>query len=176
MKKILVLSTLFFTFMVSAKNAPLQTVDSVDINRYLGTWKEIASFPNRFQKGCTATQATYSLRADGEIKVYNECRLNSPQGELQDITGRAWSTDQSTNAKLKVQFFLTKFKIPFLAGDYWILDLDEDYQYALVGEKSRKFLWILSRTETLDQNIYEELVKKAQDLKFDTSKLVKTIR
>lgn len=157
-----------------AKNPPLNTVDYVDLDRYLGKWYEIARFDQRFQKGCTATEAIYSKRKDGDIKVLNRCRLNSPDGKLKEAVGRAWVKDKETNAKLKVQFFLRSVKIPFFAGKYWILDLDEDYQNVIVGDPSRKYLWILSRNKKMDDGLYQELVDKANDMHFDTAKLLKT--
>lgn len=158
-----------------AKKAPLETVKYVSVDRYLGTWYEIAAFPQKFQKGCTATKAEYSLRHDGDIKVLNTCNLGSPDGELKVAEGRAWVKDKKTNAKLKVQFFLRNFRFFLFSGNYWILDLDKNYESVLVGDKSRQYLWILSRDPKLDIERYNELVKKAQKLKFDTSKLVKTI-
>lgn len=174
MKKLLWILTLSLSAFATEK-LPLDTVDYVDLNRYLGRWYEIARFDFFFEKGCTATEANYSLRKDGEVKVVNKCRIGSPNGELRQAEGRAWVVDNETNAKLKVQFFLTSTKIPFIAGNYWVLDIDEDYQYALVGDQSRRYLWILSRTKTLDERIYEELVAKAKDMHFDTSKLLRTV-
>ncbi len=175
--KLLILFSLLFNMSCTdaANRVPLPTVESVDLNRYLGKWYEIARFDQKFQRGCTATTATYSLRKDGDISVLNECHLNSPQGPLKRAYGRAWVVDRNTNAKLKVQFFLTRFRIPFLAGNYWILELDEDYQYVIIGDPSRKYLWILSRSAQMDETLYQELVQKAESLNFDTSKLLKTV-
>ena len=94
---------------------PLQVVSKVDLNRYLGTWYEIARFPHRFQKGCFATQATYSLLEEGRIGVLNQCRKGGLEGDLSTAKGKAWVVDRETNAKLKVRFFW-----PF-SGDYWII-------------------------------------------------------
>ena len=99
---------------------PLQTVAHVDLSRYLGTWYEIANFPQSFQRGCTATTATYTLRADGDIDVLNRCRKGSLDGEEKSALGRARVVDRATNAKLEVSFFR-----PFW-GDYWIIDLSDD--------------------------------------------------
>ncbi len=166
------LCTAQFSF---AGRSPLETVDYVSIDKYLGTWYEIASFPQKFQKGCTATKAEYSLRHDGDLKVLNSCNLGSPEGELKQAEGRAWVKDKKTNAKLKVQFFLREFRFFLFSGNYWILDLDENYDSVLVGDKSRKYLWILSRDPKMNAERYTELVEKAKALKFDVSKLVKTI-
>jgi apolipoprotein D and lipocalin family protein len=176
MKNLLLVLTLFVTAqVVNAKNAPLPTVKNVSLEKYLGKWFEIARFDQKFQRGCTATTATYTLLKKNTVKVLNECRLDSPDGELKSAQGRAWIVDKETNAKLKVQFFLSAFKLPFLAGNYWILDLGENYEYALIGEPSREYLWILSRTEEMDQDLYDNLVEKAESLGFDTSKLLRTI-
>ena len=124
---------------------PLRTVEHVDLQRYLGTWYEIASFPQRFQRGCTATTATYAMRADGQIDVLNRCRKGSLDGPEKSAHGIARVVDRSTNAKLKVSFFR-----PFW-GDYWIVDLAGDYSYAVVGHPSRDYLWILSRTPSMSE-------------------------
>lgn len=175
MKSLFVLIALMLNFNAFAGgNPPLSTVDYVDLNRYLGKWYEIARFEQSFQKGCAAVTAEYSLRQDGDIKVVNSCRQGSPEGKLKQSIARAWVVDKDTNAKLKVQFFLRRFKLPYLAGNYWILELDEDYQYAIVGDQSRKYLWILSRDNKMDDNLYTDLVNKAEDMGFDTSKLIKT--
>ena len=118
----------------------LTVVDSVDVERYIGTWYEIASYPAWFAKECTAATAEYSLRENGKIRVINRCRKRSMDGPQKEAKGKAEIVDTVTNAKLKVWFFW-----PF-KGNYWIIDLDEDYQWAVVGEPKRKYLWILSRT------------------------------
>lgn len=179
LKNILTLSSLvvlFISLSASAfdKHKPLKTVDYVDLDRYLGKWYEIARFDQKFQKGCTATTATYSRSKNGDINVLNECRINFPDGRLKSAKGRAWSTNSPMNSKLKVQFFLRWLKIPFFAGDYWILDLDDDYQSVLIGDQSRKYLWILARNKKLAPERYKELVNKAESLGFDSKKLLKT--
>ncbi len=157
----------------------LQTVDYVELDHYLGKWYEIARFDQKFQKDCTATTAEYSLREDGDIKVINSCHLKSPDGEFKQSTARAWIVDDTTNAKLKVQFFLTGLKLPFFAGNYWILDLGEEgngpYTHSIVGDKSGDYLWILARSPKMEEAKYKELVQRAKDMGFDTSKLLKTI-
>lgn len=172
--------SLFNCSQPQAKIPHLETVSYVDVDLYLGKWYEIAHFYQRFQKDCTATTAEYSLRPDGEIKVINSCHLDSPQGKLKKAEARAWIVDKKTNAKLKVQFFLTRFKLPLFAGNYWILDLgeqgNEPYSHAIVGDDSGKYLWILARKPKLSAEKYNELVAKAKGLGFDTSKLIKTIR
>jgi apolipoprotein D and lipocalin family protein len=144
---------------------PVQTVDYVDLTRYVGRWHQIAFFPTRFQGKCTLeTTATYTLRSDGKVGVFNECK--TPEGKTRSISGTARVEDRDSNAKLKVKFF---WFVP--AGDYWIISLDPDYQYAVVGSPDRKYLWILSRAPSIKSTLYQELVKKAQDQGFDVSRL-----
>ncbi len=148
----------------------LETVPHVDLARYLGTWYEIASFPQRFERGCTATTATYSLRDDGQLDVVNRCRLGSPQGKLKEAHGRARIVDRATNAKLEVSFFR-----PFW-GAYWIIDLAPDYAYAVVGHPGRDYLWILSRTPTMSDDIYRRILARLQSQGYETSRLARTIQ
>lgn len=143
---------------------PPSTVERVDLDRYAGTWYEIASFPTRFQRGCAATTATYGLRDDGRVSVRNRCVRD---GEESAIEGVAWPVDAS-NARLKVRFFW-----PF-TGDYWVLALDPDYRWAVVGHPDREHLWLLSRTPRIDDALYQELVTKARAQGFDVSRLVRT--
>lgn len=144
---------------------PLQTVDYVDLTRYIGKWHQIAFFPTWFQGKCTVdTTATYTLGSDGRVGVLNECK--TPEGKAQSISGTARVEDRDSNAKLKVKFFWL-----FPAGDYWIIALDPDYQYAVVGAPNRKYLWILARNPSVQASLYRELVKKAQDQGFDVSRL-----
>ncbi len=149
---------------------PLQTVAHVDLSRYLGSWYEIASFPQSFQRGCTATTATYTLRNDGDIDVLNRCRKGSIDGEENSALGRARVVDRATNAKLEVSFFR-----PFW-GDYWIIDLSDDYSYAVVGHPGRDYLWILSRTPTMAAATYESLITRLQAHGYETSRLVRTLQ
>ncbi len=149
-----------------SENPPMEVVDDVDLDRYLGRWYEIASFPQRFQQGCVATTAHYTLRDDGRIRVENECRDGSFDGELRRAEGVAWLTDpKGRQAKLKVQFFW-----PF-RGDYWIIELDPAYRYAVVGHPSRNYLWILSRTRTLEPPVYETLLGRIEAQGYDLERL-----
>ncbi len=174
MKKVLFSLSVLLMACASASYPKLETVESVDIHKYLGKWYEIARFEQSFQKGCTAVTATYSLRRNGTVKVVNTCRKGSPKGKLKRSVGRARVVDKTTNAKLSVQFFLKWLRLPFLSGKYWIIALGDNYEYAMVGDPTRKFLWILSRENTLDERVYLELVQKAQNLGFDTNKLLRT--
>jgi apolipoprotein D and lipocalin family protein len=146
----------------------LKTVEHVDVNRYMGTWFEIAKFPQRFQKGLVGVTATYTLLPNGKVRVINSGYKEDFNGKLRTAKGKAWVVDTVTNAKLKVSFFW-----PF-TGDYWILELGKDYEYAVIGEESRNYLWILSRTPQMDKAVYDELLKRLQDKGFDISKLETT--
>lgn len=141
---------------------PLQTVQRVDVERYMGKWYEIASFPQSFQKGCSCTVAEYSLNEDGTVKVDNSCNV---AGKKKQSIGKAKVVDKQSNAKLKVTFFW-----PFW-GKYWIIDLADDYSYAVVGHPNRKYLWILSRTPQMDKQQYDEIVARTKAKGFDVTKL-----
>lgn len=143
---------------------PPETASRVDISRYMGTWYEIARYPNSFQAGCRQSTATYTLRQDGRVTVVNRCLGKSGTEEAH---GTAKVVDRATNAKLKVTFFW-----PFY-GDYWILDLGENYDYAVVGTPDRKYLWILSRTPKMEEPLYERLLLKIRQLGFDPDRLLK---
>lgn len=175
MKALLVFILMITTSFAQAKYPKLETVDYVDVDRYLGKWYEIARFDQTFQRNCTAVTAEYVKRKNGTIKVINKCRKFNPKGKLKTAIGRARVTDKTTNAKLRVQFFLRFLNVKFLQGNYWVIALDDDYQYAMVGDPSRKYLWILNRSPKMDERIYLELVQKAENLGFDTDKLLKTV-
>lgn len=146
----------------------LQVVPYVDLDRYTGTWYEIARYPHKFQKGCIGSRATYSLRDDGKISVLNECYEDSDKSKLRSAKGKAWIVDLDTNAKLKVSFFW-----PF-SGDYWIIDLGKDYEYAVIGHPSRKYLWILSRTQVMDKSVYDAILDRLKEQHYNSSILIRT--
>jgi len=167
--KFIVILTVLFLPVLLAADSSLPVVQDLDISRYLGVWYEIARLPTSFEKGLVGVTATYTLRDDGNINVLNQGYKNSLDGKLKKAAAIAKIPDKNQPAKLKVYFFL------FFGGDYYILDLDRDnYQYALVGVPSRKMLWILSRTPQMDEEIYRQLVQKAQSLGFNTEMLYKT--
>jgi apolipoprotein D and lipocalin family protein len=162
------LATLFFFVGCAPKYAPLPTVKQVELHKYIGDWYEIARFEHFFEEGCKNVSATYALKTNGDIKVTNRCTMIEDDRKKEAI-GVAYATD-NTNAKLKVSFFR-----PFY-GDYWIIALADDYSYALVGAPSREYLWILSRTKTLDTATKENLIAKITDLGFDAAKLIWTVQ
>lgn len=140
----------------------LKTVSNVDLQKYSGTWYEIASFPQRFQKGCECTTAKYTPTDKGYVIVENRCKRNNKESS---IKGKVFIDKDSGNAKLKVQFFW-----PF-KGKYWIIDLADDYSYAVVSHPNKKYLWILSRSSKLDEEVYNGIIARLKEKGFDLSKL-----
>jgi apolipoprotein D and lipocalin family protein len=147
---------------------PLQVVPAVDFSRYAGKWYEIARLPNRFQRKCASdTSAMYTQRDDGKIAVVNECR--TADGRIASATGTAHVASKAgPNTKLKVTFFW-----PFY-GDYWIIDLDPDYRWAVVGGPDRKYLWILGRDRRMEEGLFHSIVERIQAQGYDLTNLVKT--
>lgn len=142
----------------------IETVKSLDLNRYLGKWYEIARFDHRFERGLVGATATYSMRDDGKIKVLNQGYKNALNGELSVAEGKAKLTGDP--GKLKVSFFWIFY------ADYFVLELDDEYQWALIGSSSEKYLWILSRTPQLDDQTKGLILKKAEKRGYDISKLI----
>lgn len=152
----------------------LATIPSLDVQRYMGAWYEIAKFPNEFQKKCVGnTTATYSLREDGRVKVVNRCRTRD--GGAEAAEGVARQIGSATSPRLEVRFapaFLSF--LPRVWGDYWVIDLDQDYQLSAVSEPRREYLWILARTPQVDAAAYEALLARLRAQGLDTSRLVRT--
>ncbi len=151
------------------------TQDWVELSRYVGSWYEIARLPNRFQRQCAGdVTAHYALREDGRVTVLNQCR--KADGSIVSAEGEARRANPGGPAsRLKVRFapaFLSF--LPFVWGDYWILELDRDYRYALVGDPARKYLWVLGRAPAMDAATYESLTTAATRLGFDAARLVRT--
>ena len=176
--KFLFLGTLLLAGGLRAQGKPnreLHVALSVDLNRYSGTWYEIARLPNWFQKKCAGeVVATYKLLEGGEIEVTNRCLEEN--GETRTAKGKARLANKTgPSSKLEVRFapaFLSF--LPMVWGDYWVIDLAPDYSYAVVGEPSRKYLWILSRSPKLDPSLYQSIVSRVATQDYDVSRLVKT--
>ena len=149
---------------------PLQTVSFVDLNKYAGKWYEISSYPQRFQKGCTCTTAEYTVTDKGYVRVVNTCRKDSTDGKISTIEGKAFIEPNSGNAKLKVQFFWP------IKADYWIIDLADDYSYAVVSHPNKKYLWILSRQPKIEAQVYLKIIEKLMSKGFDCTKLITTMQ
>jgi len=153
------LSVLVLALMSCGSRKPLATVAQLDLERYSGVWYEIERLPNSFEEGLSCVQAAYSLNADGSIIVENH---GYGEDGWEKVKGKALRKDNSKPGEIKVTFFW-----PFY-GDYYVLDLDKDYQYALVGAPSRKYLWILARQPDLPESRISALKQKAQALGFET--------
>ncbi|MEI7907959.1 MAG: lipocalin family protein [Bacteroidota bacterium] len=145
--------------------APLETVPSVDVKKYIGKWYEIASLPFSRQEGCSCTTAEYDILDDGVLSVTNRCKKGDG---FDQAVGKAFVIEGTNNTKLKVQFFW-----PF-KGDYWVIDLAEDYSYAVVGMPSRKYCWILSRTKTMSDETYAGILERVKAKGFDITRFNKT--
>ncbi len=165
-QKLLILLTM--ASLLSCKTSQdLPTVETVDIQKYFGVWYEIARLPNSFEKGLECVTATYSLKNNGKIEVLNKGHFTEKENVSKTAKGTAWVPDSSYPGRLKVTFFW-----PFF-GDYYIMSLDENYQYALVGDPSRKYLWILSRTKILDPAVYSQLIDHAKTNGFNIDQVIK---
>lgn len=144
---------------------PLTAAPSIDVDQYLGRWYEIARLPNSFEKDCDGVTADYTWRDDGLIAVTNTCRKGSPSGKIKVANGKARLVDKTTNSKLEVSFFG-----PFW-GDYWILDIADDYSISLVGEPSGKYLWILAREPKLSDQEKADVLSKLTAFGYDVTAL-----
>lgn len=145
----------------------LETVDNLETERYLGTWYEIARLPNLFERDLTCVTANYQLGGDGNIIVTNR-GFKTGKGTWKEDVGRARKPKDSPNSQLKVSFFW-----PF-EGDYYVVALGDDYEYAVVGDPSRKYFWILSRTPEISERLYQDLLKLGKGLGFATENVFKT--
>src|SRR5664280_1540896 len=165
-KTVLTLLTLMLFGVARSQKLPT-VVESVDLNRYKGKWFEIARLPNFFERKLKCTSAEYSLRDDGKISVINAGNYITDPQKSNSAKGVAWIPDKNFPAKLKVQFFW-----PF-SGDYWIMELDKDYRYVLVGEPSFKYLWILAREKKMDEETYNMLLRKAIENGYDVKPIIR---
>ncbi len=152
-------------------NSPLSAIPALDVSRYMGTWFEIAKFPNWFQRKCIGgTKAEYSLKNDGMVQVVNRCRIEN--GEIIEVIGVARQIGPAASPKLEVRFAPEWLSfLPFVWGDYWVIDLDEDYQLVAVSEPKKEYLWILARTPTVDFTNYKNLLARLLEKGFDLRKL-----
>lgn len=165
MKRLFITALLASQSLMAAELPAVQSVPQVNLDRYIGTWHEVARFPMRFQKQCVGdVTANYSKMDNGKIKVINRCRTQD--GSLDEADGSARVVDNTGNAQLKVSFFW-----PF-SSDYWIIGLDPDYRWAVVGNPNRKYLWILSRSKDLSAADLAAAKKSAQAQGFDLSQLM----
>lgn len=159
-----------------AGHGALQTIPALDVPRYMGVWYEIAKLPNHFQRKCIGwTRAEYSLNPDATVRVVNRCRTAS--GETDEAIGQARQVGPASSPKLEVRFAPAWLSfLPLVWGDYWVIDLDEGYQLAAVGEPGRQHLWILSRTPQVDPDVYRRLLERLAQQGFDVGRLELTRR
>ncbi len=151
---------------LAVREGELPTVSNLDLNRYMGLWYEIARFNHSFERNLTGVTAEYRLQENGKIQVINSGHKDSLNGELKRAKGKAKQPNPAEPGKLKVSFFL------FFYADYYILELDQEYRWVLIGSSSRKYLWILSRTPHLPQEVLDGILKLARKHGYDTSKLI----
>ncbi len=155
---------------------PVSTIATLDVPRYMGTWYEIAKFPNRFQAKCVAnTRARYLAQTDGSVQVLNSCV--TADGSTIDALGRAIQVGATTSPKLQVRFAPAWLSwLPQVWGDYWVIDLDADYQLAAVSDSKREYLWVLSRTPQLNDKAYGALIERLKAQHFEVQKLERTVQ
>lgn len=147
--------------------APLEAIASLDVARYMGTWYEVAKYPNWFQKRCIAnTSATYAIQPNGMLQVLNRCQKED--GSMSEALGAAKQVGDANSPKLEVRFAPAWLSfLPFVWGNYWVIDLDPQYQLAAVSEPSRKYLWVLSRSKTVEPKAYEALLQRLKQKGFN---------
>ncbi len=170
------LAFLHIQVQAQTSDAPVKTIASLDVPRYLGTWYEIAKFPNWFQRKCASnTKAVYSIKPDGNLRVLNSCK--QADGEVSEAEGAARQIGAKDSPKLEVRFAPAWLSfLPMVWGNYWVIDLDSQYQLAAVSDPRREYLWILSRMPQLDPKAYEELLGRLQAQQFDVRKLEITLQ
>lgn len=165
---ILILGMTLIGFSSQAQKAMIDNsvVQQLDLERYLGTWYEIARYDHSFEKGLEGVTANYSMREDGKIKVINSGYKGGLDGKKSIAEGKAKIPNPQEPSKLKVSFFWIFY------GDYFVMELDENYQWAVIGSKTDKYLWILSRTPQMEPDIYNDLLKRLKKRGYDISKLI----
>ncbi|MBN2682841.1 MAG: lipocalin family protein [Bacteroidales bacterium] len=159
-----------FTFVINinSQNTMIDktVVNELDIEKYLGTWYEIARYDHSFERGLVGVTADYSFREDGKIKVINSGFKGSLKGPKSTAIGKAKIPNPKIPSKLKVSFFWIFY------ADYFVLELDSDYKWAVIGSKSDKYLWILSRSPLMDKEVYNELLNRLTKRGYDVKKLL----
>ena len=160
---------LFLVISCKGQNTMIDktVVKELDIERYLGKWYEISRYDHKFERGLVGVTAEYSYRKDGKIKVVNTGFKETVNGKKSEAIGKAKVPDPEIPSKLKVSFFL------FFYADYFVLELDDNYQWAVIGSSSDNYLWILSRTPQMDESVYNHLLNKLTARGYDVNKLIK---
>ena len=168
---LLLLSLGSFQAVAQQSDQAVKTITSLDVPRYLGTWYEVAKFPNWFQKKCVSnTKAVYTAKPDGNLRVLNSCKTAT--GETSEAEGLARQIGAKDSPKLEVRFAPEWLSfLPLVWGDYWVIDLDPQYQVAAVSDPRREYLWVLSRSPQLDPKVYADLLQRLTQQQFDIQKL-----
>ncbi len=146
------------------------TVTNLDLEKYMGAWYEIARYPHKFEKGLVGVTANYSILPDGKISVVNKGYKNTLDGKLSVANGKAKLPDKNQPGKLKVSFFWIFY------ADYFVMELDPGYQWAVIGSSSDKYLWILSRTPQMDETLYQQLIDKIKARGYDLNRIEKVLQ
>ena len=167
----LALVLLGWVLFAQGQDKPIQTIANLDVERYMGTWHEIAKYPNRFQKQCASqTRAQYLVQTDGSLQVINRCV--TAQGETLEAIGQAHQVGGTTSPKLQVRFAPAWLSwLPWVWGDYWVIDLDPAYQLSAVSDAKRQYLWVLSRQKKVDAQTYQALLTRLAAQGFDLQRL-----
>ncbi len=165
--KLRLLLTLMFSFLASCAHPPLKTVPKVDLPRFMGDWYVFANIPYSLEKGKVGTLDRYALRPDGRIQNSFLFRRGSLGAPLEEWKGVAWVHNKETNAEWRVQF-VWPFRAPLL-----VIDLDDDYQWAVIGYPSRKLAWVLSRKPPLNEKTYSGILQRMSHQGYDTTRLAK---
>jgi len=168
-RSLAVLPVVLAVFSVGCPSNPPETAAFVDLERYVGKWYEIARFPVFFENGLTGVTAEYALQSDGTVRLTNRGMRGALDGPESTIQGVAKVVDTETNSKLSVRF--DPFPVSLFPADYWIIEVGQDYEYAVVSNPTRSILWILSRTPQMDQTLYDDVVEHLGAEGFDTAKL-----
>ena len=165
---VFIIALLFFINACNGQNKMIDktVVKDLNIERYLGKWYEISRYDHSFERGLVGVTASYSYREDGKIKVVNSGYKKTLNGEKSEAIGKAKIPDSNIPSKLKVSFFW------FFYGDYFVLELDKNYQWAVIGSSSDNYLWILSRTPQIEKSLYNELLSKITNRGYDVNKLI----
>ena len=163
------LALLFLSVLSKGQNSMIDktVVQELDIQRYLGKWYEISRYDHRFERGLAGVTASYSYREDGKLKVVNTGYKDTVDGKKSEAIGKAKIPNPSIPSKLKVSFFW------FFYGDYFVLELDNNYQWAVIGSTSDIYLWILSRTPQMDESLYNDLLDRLTNRGYDVNKLMR---
>jgi len=165
---IVVVALSFFINACQGQNRMIDktVVKELKIDRYLGKWYEISRFDHTFERGLVGVTASYSIREDGKIKVVNSGYKKTLDGQKSEVNGKAKIPDPRVPSKLKVSFFW------FFYADYFVLELDKNYQWAVIGSSSDNYLWILCRTPQMEKSLYDELLDKIKSRGYDVKKLI----